>query len=107
MSRTIFKTQFKHFTFHIVETKYNNVRTRRKYRRPSQAKRIMIINTREFNGNEIFLNTFLNACNTATQVAVDDQQKFLALHIKNNLKRKAAELVIHVIQLRGFSKEFA
>lgn len=47
----------------------------------------------EFEGDQIFLNTFLNACDHAQRMAVGDQKTLLNLHIKNKLKGKAAQLV--------------
>lgn len=47
----------------------------------------------EYDGNPIFLTTFINSCNTALQIAVQNQKVFLILHIKNKLRGKAAELV--------------
>lgn len=47
----------------------------------------------DYDGNPIFLTTFINSCNTAMQIAVNDQKRFLVLHIKNKLKFRAAELV--------------
>ncbi|KAJ8914817.1 hypothetical protein NQ315_014563 [Exocentrus adspersus] len=46
----------------------------------------------EFDGNQIFLNTFLNAVKCAQDMAVGNQKKFLTLHVKNKLRGKAAEL---------------
>lgn len=47
----------------------------------------------EFDGNPIFLQTFINACVHAQGMAVDDQRTLLTLHIKNKLRGKAAEIV--------------
>ncbi|KAJ8951516.1 hypothetical protein NQ318_000212 [Aromia moschata] len=47
----------------------------------------------EYDGNQIFLNTFLNSCTTAFGMAVGNQKVFLTLHIKNKLKGRAAELI--------------
>lgn len=47
----------------------------------------------EFEGDQIFLNTFLNACDHAQRMAVGDQKFLLNLHIKNKLRGKAAQLV--------------
>lgn len=47
----------------------------------------------EYDGNQIFLNTFISACNTAYNMAVDTQQALVILHIKNKLRGRAAELV--------------
>lgn len=47
----------------------------------------------EYDGNPIFLNTFISSCNTAQTMAVDNQQLLIVLHIKNKLRGRAAELV--------------
>lgn len=47
----------------------------------------------EYDGNPIFLQTFLHACSQAYRMAVADQKILLSLHIKNKLRGKAAEVV--------------
>lgn len=47
----------------------------------------------EYDGNQIFLQTFLNSCNCAYSMAVGDQKLLLTLHIKNKLRGRAAELI--------------
>ncbi|KAJ8948296.1 hypothetical protein NQ318_020783 [Aromia moschata] len=47
----------------------------------------------EFDGNQIFLQTFINAVRCAFDMAVDNQRILLTLHVKNKLRGKAAELV--------------
>lgn len=47
----------------------------------------------EYDGNPIFLNTFISACDTASDMAQGNQQQLLVLHIKNKLRGRAAELV--------------
>ena len=47
----------------------------------------------EFDGNPVFLQTFITACVHAQGMAVEDQRILLTLHIKNRLRGKAAELV--------------
>lgn len=47
----------------------------------------------EFEGDQIFLNTFLNACDHAHGMAVGDQETLLTLHIKNKLRGRAAQLI--------------
>ncbi|KAJ8979679.1 hypothetical protein NQ317_001079 [Molorchus minor] len=47
----------------------------------------------EFEGDQIFLNTFLNACDCAYQMASTDQKFLLTLHVKNRLRGRAAQLI--------------
>lgn len=47
----------------------------------------------EYDGNQIFLNTFITSCTTAFSMAVGNQTPLLVLHIKNKLRGRAAELV--------------
>ena len=47
----------------------------------------------EFDGDQIFLNTFLNACNHAYRMCIEDQRLLLTLHIKNKLRGRAAQLI--------------
>lgn len=47
----------------------------------------------EFEGDPIFLGTFLNACDCAYRMSQDDQQYLLTIHIKNKLKGRAAQLI--------------
>ncbi|KAJ8978278.1 hypothetical protein NQ317_009618 [Molorchus minor] len=47
----------------------------------------------EFDGNQIALNTFLNSCSTAFDMAIGNQKILLTIHIKNKLKGRAAELI--------------
>lgn len=47
----------------------------------------------EYDGNPIFLNTFITSCTTASNMAVGNQVALLVLHIKNKLRGRAAELV--------------
>lgn len=47
----------------------------------------------EYDGNQIFLNTFIQSCNTAFNMAVGNQKTLLNLHIKNKLRGRAAELI--------------
>lgn len=47
----------------------------------------------DFDGNPIFLNTFLNSCTTAFDMTVGEQSILLTIHIKNRLKGRASELV--------------
>lgn len=47
----------------------------------------------EFDGDQIFLNTFLNACSHAFRMCIEDQKILLTLHIKNKLRGKAAQLI--------------
>lgn len=47
----------------------------------------------DYDGNPIFLNTFLSSCTTAQAMCSDNQLVLLVLHIKNKLRGRAAELV--------------
>ncbi|KAJ8912178.1 hypothetical protein NQ315_006145 [Exocentrus adspersus] len=47
----------------------------------------------EFEGDQIVLGTFLNACEHAFSMAVGEQRKLLIIHIKNKLKGRAAQLI--------------
>lgn len=47
----------------------------------------------EYDGNQIGLNTFLNSCKTAYDMAIGNQKVLLTIHIKNKLKGRASELV--------------
>lgn len=47
----------------------------------------------EYDGDQISLNTFINACNRALQMCTNDQQILLAIKIKNQLRGKAAQLI--------------
>nr|CAH7762648.1 unnamed protein product [Callosobruchus chinensis] len=47
----------------------------------------------EFDGDQIFLGTFLHACDCAYNMAVGEQRDLLVIHIKNKLRGKAAQLV--------------
>ena len=47
----------------------------------------------EFDGDQISLSTFINACDHAYSMAVGNQKTLLVIHIKNKLKGKAAQLV--------------
>ena len=47
----------------------------------------------EFDGNPMFLQTFITACTHAQGMAVEDQRILLTLDIKNRLRGKAAELI--------------
>ncbi|KAL1493810.1 hypothetical protein ABEB36_009498 [Hypothenemus hampei] len=47
----------------------------------------------EFDGDQIFLGNFLNACDCAYDLANTQQKKFLTIHIKNKLKGGAAQLI--------------
>ncbi|XP_050310841.1 uncharacterized protein LOC126746579 [Anthonomus grandis grandis] len=47
----------------------------------------------EFDGDAIFLGSFLHACDCAYNMAVGEQRDLLVIHIKNKLKGKAAQLV--------------
>lgn len=47
----------------------------------------------EFEGDQIFLGTFLNACDHAYNMATTDQKILLVIHIKNKLRGRAAQLV--------------
>ncbi|KAJ8982457.1 hypothetical protein NQ317_000415 [Molorchus minor] len=47
----------------------------------------------EYEGDQIFLGTFLNACDCAYNMANSDQRHLLMIHIKNKLKGRAAQLI--------------
>ena len=47
----------------------------------------------EYEGDQIFLGTFLNACDCAYNMSTNDQQILLAIHIKNKLRGRAAQLI--------------
>lgn len=47
----------------------------------------------EFDGDQIFLTNFLNACDCAYRMATSQQKLFLVIHIKNKLRGRAAQLV--------------
>ncbi|KAJ8911541.1 hypothetical protein NQ315_012794 [Exocentrus adspersus] len=47
----------------------------------------------EFEGDQIVLGTFLNACEHAFSMAVGEHRKLLIIHIKNKLKGRAAQLI--------------
>ncbi|KAJ8967814.1 hypothetical protein NQ317_004049 [Molorchus minor] len=47
----------------------------------------------EYDGNQIFLQTFLNAVRCANSMAIGNQRILLTLHVKNKLRGKAAELI--------------
>lgn len=47
----------------------------------------------EYDGNPIFLNTFISSCTTAQTMSSDNQLVLLVLHIKNKLRGRASELV--------------
>jgi hypothetical protein len=47
----------------------------------------------EYDGDQISLNTFINACNKAHDMCTDDQQILLVIKIKNQLRGKAAQLI--------------
>lgn len=48
----------------------------------------------EYDGNSIFLNTFISTCKFCLQYGFyDTQQALVVLHINNKLRGKAAELV--------------
>lgn len=47
----------------------------------------------EYDGDQILLNTFINACNCAHRMCIEEQRIFLTLHIKNKLSGKAAQLI--------------
>uniref|UniRef100_V5FZK3 Retrotransposon gag domain-containing protein n=1 Tax=Anoplophora glabripennis TaxID=217634 RepID=V5FZK3_ANOGL len=48
---------------------------------------------REYDGNQINLNTFLSSCKTAYDMAIGNQKLLLTVHVKNKLKGRAAEIV--------------
>lgn len=47
----------------------------------------------EFDGDQISLGTFLNACDCANDMTVGNQKVLLVIHIKNRLRGRAAQLV--------------
>ncbi|KAJ8977809.1 hypothetical protein NQ317_000066 [Molorchus minor] len=47
----------------------------------------------EYDGNKIFLQTFLNAVRCANSMAIGNQRILLTLHVKDKLRGKAAELI--------------
>lgn len=47
----------------------------------------------EFEGDQISLGTFLNACDCAYNMASNDQRYLLVIHIKNKMRGKAAQLI--------------
>lgn len=47
----------------------------------------------EYDGNPISLLTFINSCDMAYGMSVDDQRLLLILHIKNKLRGRASELI--------------
>lgn len=47
----------------------------------------------EYDGDQISLNTFINACNRAHQMCTNDQQILLVIKIKNQLRGRAAQLI--------------
>lgn len=47
----------------------------------------------EFEGDQISLSTFLNACDCAYNLGTADQKTLLVFHIKNKLKGRAAQLI--------------
>lgn len=47
----------------------------------------------EYDGDQIHLNTFLNSCRTAYDMAIGNQKALLTVHIKNKLKGRASEAV--------------
>lgn len=47
----------------------------------------------EFEGDQIFLGTFLNACECAYNMSTASQRDLLVIHIKNKLRGRAAQLV--------------
>nr|XP_023011636.1 uncharacterized protein LOC111501933 [Leptinotarsa decemlineata] len=47
----------------------------------------------EFEGDQIFLTTFTNACDCAYQMSTRDQRNLLTIHIKNKLRGRAAQLI--------------
>lgn len=48
----------------------------------------------EYDGNTIFLSTFLNACSTPIGIAAGNQKPFLVLYIKNKLRDKDADFLM-------------
>lgn len=47
----------------------------------------------EFDGEQIFLHTFLSACDCANSMATGNQKMLLSIHIKNKLRAKAAQII--------------
>lgn len=47
----------------------------------------------EFEGDQISLGTFINACDVADTMSTEDQKILLVIHIKNKLKGRAAQLI--------------
>lgn len=47
----------------------------------------------EYEGDQIFLGNFLNACDCAYDMATEQQRVFLIIHIKNKLRGRAAQLI--------------
>lgn len=47
----------------------------------------------EFEGDQILLNTFLNSCNSALELAEDYRTPLIVLHIKNKLRGRASQLI--------------
>lgn len=47
----------------------------------------------EFDGDQIFLQTFLNACDCAFGMSTGNQKLLLVIHIKNKLRGRAAQLI--------------
>lgn len=47
----------------------------------------------EFDGDQICLGTFINACEQADDMAVGNQKILLVTHVKNKLKGRAAQLI--------------
>lgn len=47
----------------------------------------------DYEGDQILLNTFLNSCNSALQLAEEYQIPLIVLHIKNKLKGRASQLI--------------
>lgn len=47
----------------------------------------------EYEGDQIFLQTFLNACDCAYNMSTRNQKALLVIHIKNKLRGRAAQLI--------------
>lgn len=47
----------------------------------------------EYEGDQIFLGNFINACDCAYNMANTQQRVFLVIHIKNKLRGRAAQLI--------------
>lgn len=47
----------------------------------------------EFEGDQIFLGTFINACDCAYNMSSQNQKALLVIHIKNKLRGRAAQLI--------------